>query len=527
MKTTRRWFSRLVILALAAPLLFSAAFAQNPTYGGTLIFAREADATSLDAGDASDSESQPVAEQVFESLFRFVPGTAEVEPQLAESYSVSEDGTVWLFKLRQGVLFHDGTELDADAVVFSFERMLDKDHPYHGYGAWNITLNMLPPGMKVRAVSKYEVELTLAEPYAPIMTILATVNTGIVSPTAVKNDPEGFKHHPVGTGPFEFVSWTTDEEIRLRRFEQYWGQKAYLDELVFRVIPEGSARFLALQQGSVQGMKGVPPEAIAIAEASPALKVEAKAGTAIAYLAANHDHEPFGDVRVRQALEYAINREAIVAAFWGVGAEVSTSILPEGLLGYDPDLPVREYDPAKARALLAEAGLAGGFDTELWTWNTPRSYLPSPVAVAEAIQADLAAVGIRVKIVTQEAATFLDKLKQSEHPMVLTGGAYRLPDPISFVYQQLDSDMTELGAISNFALYRNPALHELNMQALREVDPEARAALYREALRIVYEDAPRVELSHPPFVYAFTTSVHGFVSYPFYHMSFDSVWIGN
>lgn len=499
--------------------------AAEPVRGGTLIVGRSGDSISLDPNDSPDGESSIVTQVVGEGLVRFRPGTLEVEPWLAESWEALDDGTRWRFTLRPGVKFHDGNTMTAEDVVFSFMRALDSEHEYHQYGQWGLTQAMFGQVENVEAVSELVVDFVLDRPFAAFLTALASGSRGaVVSSAAVMADPENFYKQPVATGPYRVAEWRTDERIVLVSFEDYWGERPYLDQIVFRVIPEHATRLIALRQGDIHAMTSVNASIAEAVKQSDNLVLLEAPGLMASYLAPNHLREPWSDVRVRQALFHAIDREALASAFWP-SAQVAKGVMPEVMLGFNSDLEWYEYNPERARELLAEAGYATGLSATLLTFNQALRTTPEPLKTAEAIQAYLAEVGIQVNILPMEVATFLERARRAEFDLILTGYSPIVPDPWTVMFTQFDTRRSEFGSANNWSFYRNPVYDEFNDRADQESDIEARAQIYRDAQELLYSDAVRVDLVNSNEVFALSQNVHGWVTDPSGMVYFQYVWL--
>ena len=271
--------------------------------GGVLVFARSGDSVGLDPARETDGESFYGSTQIFDNLVEFVPGTTEIRPALAESWDIADDGLTFTFYLREGVTFHDGTPFNAEAVKFSFDRQRNEDHPYFDLGPWKYWgyMGMSDIVDDIVVEDEYTVRFDLKKVEAPFLANLAMDFAAIVSPTAVAELGEDFKNNPVGTGPFSFVEWVKDDRIVVERNEDYWRRPAYLDRLVLRVIPDGTARFLALQAGEVDVIDFPSPEDLEAMEADPNIELIQQPGLNVGYIAMNTDKEPFGNVLVRRA----------------------------------------------------------------------------------------------------------------------------------------------------------------------------------------------------------------------------------
>lgn len=495
----------------------------------TLVYGRGGDSVSLDPALETDGESFKVCDNIYETLVTFDIGTTELRSGLAESWEASGDGLTWTFFLRRNVVFHDGTPFNADAVVFSLARQFVEDHPFHkvegAYQYWN-SMSMSDIVKDVRKVDDFAVAIELMRPNAPFLSNLAMNFCAMVSPAAVEKWGADYARHPVGTGPFRFVNWIKDDRIVLERFAGYWGEPAKLDRLIFRSIPENSVRLIALTQGSIDGMDNLVPDFIPNIQADDRLQLLTQPGMNVGYLAMNMDKAPFQKVGVRRAINHAIDKRALVDHLYQGLAVPAVNPIPPTMWGYHEGIPGYEYDPAKARALLADEGFPNGFKTTLWAMPVPRPYMPQPMKIAQAIQADLKAVGIEAEIVTYEWGTYLDRVQRGQHDMALLGWTGDNGDPDNFLYVLLDKNAAQLPA-NNIAFYRSEPLHNVLVAAQEESDMGQRTALYRQAQEIVFKDAPWVPLVHSTQTAAFKKTVKGFQLHPTGSKWFHKVEIGN
>ena len=287
-------------------------YAQTPVKGGTLTWGRGGDSVTLDLAQATDGESIKGGIQVLENLVIFKRDSMDVEPQLATSWEVSKDGLVWTFKLRKGVKFHDGTPFNANAVKVSFDRVIDKNHPFYKYGTWRYPALGLGPVKEVKVIDDYTVALRTEKPYAPLVANLALWLCPILSPAAIEKYKEDIGRNPVGTGPFKFVRWIKDDQIILERNDQYWGQKPYVDRIILKSIPEVSARFMALQSGAVDLVDDLDPDSIQMAKANPNFKMIDRPSINVGYLAINTKKPILSNKLVRQAISHAIDKQTII-----------------------------------------------------------------------------------------------------------------------------------------------------------------------------------------------------------------------
>ncbi|WP_303802083.1 ABC transporter substrate-binding protein [Alicyclobacillus macrosporangiidus] len=484
----------------------------------TLIFGRGGDSVTLDPSGSTDDESNMVAEEIYDTLVTYKIGTPELQPDLATSWEPSKDGMSWTFHLLQGVKFSDGTPFNADAVVFNFQRWGDPKNPYHkgsSFAHYKSDLGGFygSPGAIIKDVKKvddYTVQIDLTHPFAPLPNILTQVAYSIASPEAIKKYNGDISHHPVGTGAFEFVSWTPNDKIVLKKNPNYRTPGLpKLDQLIFQVIPDNTARLNALRAGQIDVMEGVNPSDIQSVKSDPNLNLYISPSNNVGYLAFNTQKKPFDDPRVRQAIAMCIDKKALIDAYYNGLADAGVTLLPPKNWAYDSSIQDYPVDIAKAKQLLAEAGYPNGFDTELWAMPIPRPYMPQPQQIATAIQADLAKIGIHAKIVSYDWATYLKKTDSGEHTMCLLGWSAGTWDPTTFMYTLLDSK-NAVPPANNSAFYKNPAVDKLLEQALMVSDQNQRAELYKQAQELVFKDEPYVPLVHSQPVRAGSKRVIGF-----------------
>ncbi len=478
----------------------------------TLIVARPLDAISLDPARPSDNESVEVIDQIFEKLVQYRAGSTEPEPGLATDWQVTDQGRVWTFHLRQGVEFHDGTPFDADAVVFSLERQRDPMHPFHT-GKFSYWENVYRNIEKVEKVDDFTVRITIERSYAPFLANMGMFPVAIVSPTAVEKYGADFANHPVGTGPFRFVSWQPGDRIVLERNEDYWGGAPPFKRLVFQVIPDPRQRLVGLESGGIDIAYQILPESLQFVELHPALVLHKIPANNVAYLAFNTTHPPFDDPDVRRAANYAVNKEPIVKLVYQGNAIPAHGPLPPTQWGYHDVGERYPYDPVHARQLLAEAAAAGRFDPErtlsFYVPSAPRPYLPKPEVIARVLQTNLADVGIKTRIVLKDFETLLNLTQRGEHDLCLFGWVGDNGDPDNFLYTLFDRDNTVPGLARNIAFFRDPEVHGLLVMAQESDSREEREVLYARAQDLIAQEAPWVPIAHSKIAVAARADIGG------------------
>lgn len=498
---------------LAACLALSLVACGAPPPPRALVFARGSDTVTMDPANASEGESVKVVMNLFEGLVEYEDDSTAVRPCLATTWEASADGKEWTFTLRRGVRFHDETPLNPDAVVFSFARQMDAEHPYHlgEFIYWN---DMFTDIEGVEAVGVDRVRFRLRRAYAPFLSNLAMFTALVVSPTSfMRWGPETFRH-PVGTGPFRLRSWDPGQRVVLERNPDYWREPARVERLVITTVGDNTVRQLQAENGSVDIVDQPSPHDLARAEGRAGLHVVRGVGMNVAYLAMNNQRPPFDREDVRRAVAMAVDREELARTIYRGTATPAKGMLPPSLWGHNPDSAPPAYDPALGTRVLRDAGFGGGLDTELWFMDNPRPYMPQPKAVAEYLKAKLAVVGIRVHLQEFEWATYLQKLQNGEHSMALIGWSGDNGDPDNFLYVLLDKLNARLGSASNYSFYQGEAVHQRLMTAAETPEPEVRTRLYREVDEILDREVPVLPLVHTQQLAVVSDQVSGLVLHP-------------
>jgi peptide/nickel transport system substrate-binding protein len=464
----------------------------DPRPDDVIVIGQGAEPKSLDPQVATSLNDFRILVNIYEGLVRFRDGTLEPEPALARAWRISEDGRRYTFVLRQGVRFHDGTIFDADAVKFNFERMLDEDHPFHGTGPFPLSF-FFDKVEGIQVIDRQTVVFELAEPFAPLLANLAYPTGLIVSPAAVRRHGAAYGRAPSGTGPFRFLAWEPRRQVRLERNPHYWGAPARPRLLVFRPITDAMTRVAELMAGGLDIVTELSPDNLGLLREDPRFRVQEQTGPHLWFLILNTRAAPFRDRRVRQALNYAIDKPALVEHVLQGTATVASGPVPKAFAwAYNEGVQPYPYDPDRARSLLKQAGYGDGVKVRLLV-PTSGSGMLAPVQMATAIQGDLAEVGVELVIETYEWNTFLAKVNRG----LGEGGdmaemAWMTNDPDTLPYLALRSAATpELGGF-NSGYYHNSRVDILIEQARKATDRGERARLYRRLQRIVHEDAPWV-----------------------------------
>lgn len=454
-----------------------------------LVVAVSAEPRSLDPHATTASSDFQVLANIYEGLVRFADGTLTPVPGLAERWTIADDGTTYTFYLRQGVRFHDGSMFDAHSVVFNLERMLDKEHPYHHTGPFPLAF-FFERVQHVRAMDAHTVQLVLDEPFAPLLANLAYPTGYIISPQAVRARGAGIAEHPVGTGPFRFERWDSGRRIVLSRFDARGAAAPALavSQLVFRPIADPMTRVAELSAGSVDLVPELNPDQVAEFRRTPGFEVVEAAGPHLWFVILDTRRPPFDDVRVRRAVNYAVDKRALVRDVLQGTATVAAGPIAAAFGDAAGDVDPYAYDPRQARELLAEAGIRKGTVVKLAA-PTAGSGMLAPLAMATAIQADLAAVGLDVSVETYEWNAYLKEVNAglTQHHMAQMAWMTNDPDTLPFLSLRRAAWPP---AGFNSGWYDRPELDELLHRARVELEPARRAFLYAEVQRLVHDDAP-------------------------------------
>jgi peptide/nickel transport system substrate-binding protein len=518
MRLGRRWWSG---VAMAVLVLLGAASSSRAQSTNTLVVGLVAEPVALDPAQVTDLNSNRVGRRVVETLVAFGDESTQLVPGLAESWTISKDGLAYTFKLRKGIAFHDGTPFNAQAVKFSIERQINPEHPANKLGKYPFAGYFFGNVKAVEVMDDSTVRIVLKEARASFLAVLAAGAASIVSPTAAMKAGQDYAVAPVGTGPFKFVQWDRGQRVVLERNPAYWRFPVEVDRVIFRPITEDQARLTELLTGALDLIVGTPPDFVAQLENHPKVTLQRQVGAHVWYLGFNNTKKPFDDKRVRQALNYAVDKEAIVRdVLKGTGAVSKGPVLP-GTWGDEGGLKPFPYDPARAKKLLAEAGLASGFSTTLWVPESG-SGMQSPVAMSTIIQSNLKAVGVNVTLQTMEWGTFLAKLRTKEQDMFALSWMAGSEDPDLVMYPLLHSSQwTPTGP--NRAMYKNPRFDELLTQARLTTDQARRAQLYREAQRLLHDDPPWIFIDHEVQTAAFAKRVQGFKLHPSFDLRLETI----
>ncbi|WP_336488003.1 ABC transporter substrate-binding protein [Methylobacterium nigriterrae] len=511
---------------------------------GTLVFCSEGNPESLDPAVVTTTTAMNVTWQMFNTLVEFAPGTTEIRPGLAESWRVSADGRTYDFTLREGVRFHANARfrptrpLNADDVLFSFLRQWKPDHPFHalknGSFAYFRDLGLADLIEGIEAPDPRTVRFRLKEADATFLPNLAQAFASIHSAEyaaslAAADARDALEREPIGTGPFAFAGYRPDIAVRYRAFPDYWrapeaGEPglAPIDGLVFSITPNPAVRLAKLKAGECHVLAFPAPSDLAGIAADPNLVLMSKAELNVSYLALNTRKAPFDDVRVRRAINLAIDRRAIVEGAYGAAGIVARGPLPPGLWATDADLPEIAFDRAEAQRLLAEAGHAEGFETDLWYPPVSRPYNPDGRRVADMIRADLARIGIRARLVTEPWSAYRAALYGGQPRTMLYGWTSDNGDPDNFMNVLLGCKAAEPGG-ANLARWCDPDYDALIQAARRTTDTPARLDLYARGQEIVRREAPWVPLAHTVVHMALRRGVAGFRMDPLGRHLFDGV----
>lgn len=533
----RKMLGRSVLAALAIALLACGSLATAKT----LVYCSEGSPENFAPSINTTGTSFDANAQIYDTLVGFEHGGTKVVPALAESWSISKDGLQYTFHLRKGVkwqsnkLFKPSRDFNADDILFMFERQWKEQDPYFNVTSANhsyFTGMGLPRLLKsVDKVDEYTVKVVLNQPEAPFLSNLAMQYAGVQSKEYAiamlkAGTPEKIDQEPIGTGPFSLVQFQKDAIIRYKANPQYWAGKAKIDNLIFSITPDASVRWAKLQKGECHVMPYPNPADLPAIRKDPNVKVLEQPGLNIGYLAYNTTKKPFDDVRIRKAVNMAINKKAIVdAVYLGTGV-AAVNPIPPTQWSYLKTLKDDAYDPQAAKKLLAEAGMPDGFATDLWAMPVQRPYNPNAKRIAELMQADLAKVGIKAEIKSFEWGEYRKRMQDGEHQMGMLGWTGDNGDPDNFLHTLLGCDAAKPGG-SNVAKFCFKPFDDLVVKAKTVTSPAERTKLYEQAQLIFKQQAPWFTVAHAIQLKPVRKEVVGFKLSPFGRHTFYGVDMSN
>ncbi|MBM7097500.1 glutathione ABC transporter substrate-binding protein [Bacillus sp. H-16] len=472
--------------------------------GGDLKIGVLSDINTLDPHTASDVPSGQVHTAIYETLTKFNEDM-ELEPLLAESWEATDEN-VWEFKLVEGVQFHDGSDFNAEVVKANVERILDEE-----IGSPRAILFEIID--EVNVIDDYTVEFVTEDPFAPLPDHFAHYASSIVSKESIDGDYEAMEdgdqagayinQNPAGTGFFEFEEWNSGNDVKLVNFEDYWGENAKVDTVTLEVIPEDLTRLGNLESGDMHIVDPVTASDLARVEGNEGVEPYIRDGASITYLGFNMEKEPFDDPLVRQALDMALDKQAMLDGILEGTGEAANGPINDTQFGYSADIPVQEQDIEGAKELLAEAGYEDGFETTIWT-NDSRERQD----IAELAQANFEEIGVTANINTVEWGAYLDATGAGEHDMFILGLSLGTGDADYPLHMLFHSD--NAGPPGNRVFMKDDEFDALLQEARIEQDEDQRLALYKEAVEYLNEEQPMSFLYHPSHIMGMQSNVQGF-----------------
>lgn len=524
-----------LLCALALPALL--VFAPGAAAAKTLVYCSEGSPENFYAGVNTTGTSFDATIQIYDNLVEFEHGGTQVVPGLAKSWTVSKDGLEYIFNLRQGVKwqsnknFKPTRDFNADDILFTIERQWKESDPYYRVTSSNHTyfnaMGMPTVLKSVEKIDDYTVKFTLNQPEAPFLANMAMQWAGTQSKEYAiamlkAGTPEKIDQDPLGTGAFQMVQYQKDALIRFKAFAQHYAGKAKIDNLIFAITPDASVRWAKLQKGECHVMPYPNPADLDAMRKDSQVKVLEQPGLNIGYLAYNTTKKPFDDVRVRKALNMAMNKKAIVAAVYLDTGIPATNPIPPGQWSYNKAIKDDPFNPAEAKKLLAAAGYPNGFTTDLWAMPVQRPYMPNARRVAELMQADLAKIGVKAEIKSFEWGEYRKRMQNGEHQMGMMGWTGDNGDPDNFLNTLLGCSAAKTNG-GNVAKFCHQPFEDLVQKAKTITDVKERTKLYEKAQVIFKEQAPWFTIAHAVQLAPVRTEVIGYKLSPFSRHSFRGV----
>ena len=496
--------------ALLCAVALPALMALTPAAAKTLVYCSEGSPENFSPSVNTTGTSFDANEQIYDNIVKFERGGTQVVPGLAEKWSVSKDGLEYTFNLRKGVKWHSNKnfkpsrDFNADDFLFTLERQWKENDPYFKVTSSNHSyfndMGMAKLLKSVDKVDDHTVKITLNRPEAPFLSNLAMAFAGIQSKEYAiamlkAGSPEKIDQEPLGTGPFMLVQYQKDAIIRFKAFPDHWAGKAKIDDLIFSITPDASVRWAKLQKGECHVMPYPNPADLDTIRKDANVTVLEQPGLNIGYLAYNTTKKPFDDVRVRKAINMAIDKKAIVSAVYLSTGVAATNPIPPTQWSYNKSIKDDVFDPAAAKKALAAAGYPNGFTTDLWAMPVQRPYNPNAKRIAELMQADLAKIGVKAEIKSFEWGEYRKRMQNGEHQMGMLGWTGDNGDPDNFLANLLGCDSAKTNG-SNVAKFCYQPFEELVQKAKVVSNPAERTKLYEKAQVIFKEQAPWFTIAH-------------------------------
>jgi len=532
--------TRSAIRILSVPLALAAALAAAPAQAKTFVYCSEGSPENFTPALNTTGTSFDAARPVYDKLTQFTRGSTQVEPGLAESWTVSPDAKVFTFKLRKGVKFHSGVggfrptrDFDADDVLFSFERQWKADHPYAkisgGKYDYFADMGLKDDVLSIEKVDPLTVRITLKKPNVTMLANLAMDFASIHSAEyadslSKQNKKEQFDQIPVGTGPFSFVAYQKDAVIRFKANPAYWGpasERALVDDLVYAITPDPTARYSKLKAGECHFVIAPRPADLPEMQKDATLQVINKPGLNIAYWAFNNQKPPFDKKEVRQAFSMAIDKAAIIRDVYLGAGQAAKNLIPPTLWSYNDTVKDYPFDAAKAKELLAKAGVKTPLEIDLWYMPVQRPYNPNAKRIAEMMQADLAKIGVNAKLVTYEWGEYRKRMQQGEHITGMLGWTGDNGDPDNFFFLH-GCEAARPGG-QNLSKWCNKEFDSRLEKARTLADVKERTKLYQEMQQIEKDDAPDFKIAHSVVYEVMRKEVGGYKQSPFGSHQFNGV----
>jgi dipeptide transport system substrate-binding protein len=510
-------------------LFAAAALGGTAANAKTLVYCSEGSPENFTPALNTTGTSFDAARPVYNQLVEFERGTTTVVPGLAEKYDVSEDGKTVTFNLRKGVKFHAGVngfkptrDFNADDVLFSFNRQWKDTHPYHKIsgGKYDYFGDMDMPTLleSIEKKDDYTVVMKLKEPNSPILANLsmdfASIHSAEYADMLQKAGKlEQFDQIPVGTGPFQFVAYQKDAVIRYKAFDGYYAGKAKIDDLVFAITPDPTARLAKLKKGECHVMIAPRPADLEEIKKDTNLTLMNQPGLNIAYWAFNVQKPPFDKKEVRQAFSMAIDKAAIIRDVYQGAGQAAKNLIPPTIWSYNDAVKDYPFDPEKAKAMLAAAGVKTPLEIDLWWMPVQRPYNPNAKRIAEMMQADLAKIGVNAKLVSYEWGEYRKRLQQGEHLTGQLGWTGDNGDPDNFFFL-LGCTGARAGG-QNLSKWCNKDFEDRLVKARGLSDIKERTKLYEEMQVIAKEEAPQMTIAHSVVYEPVRKEVKGWKISPF------------